>query len=128
FNATDARRIERLLRDLPDLLHRGDAEGASLLHGDLWSGNAHALADGSIAAIDPSAYYGHREVDLAMAQLFGGFPPAFHDAYEDEWPLAAAGLNSRRATYQLYYLLVHVNLFGGSYVSSCRTALAEAGA
>jgi fructosamine-3-kinase len=116
----------RLFAALPVLLRAGDREGPSLLHGDLWIGNAHALADGSIAAIDPAAYYGHREVDLAMADLCGGFPREFFAASEAEWPLEKEGLMERRAVYQLYYLLVHVNMFGGSYVSSCRHALEHA--
>ncbi|MGH7507697.1 MAG: fructosamine kinase family protein, partial [Longimicrobiales bacterium] len=80
-------RFDRLLDRLDDLLQPGDAEGASLLHGDLWSGNVHFLANGEAAVIDPSTYRGHREVDLAMAALFGGFPRAFFDAYAWTWPL-----------------------------------------
>jgi fructosamine-3-kinase len=122
---SDVRRFEQLFARLDELLAVGDAEGPSLLHGDLWHGNAHATKD-VIVAIDPSAYFGHREVDLAMAELFGGFPPAFREAYEELWPLQRAGLQQRKAAYQLYYLLVHVNLFGPGYVSSTRNALAEA--
>ena len=107
---------EDLLGQLDDLLEAGDQEGASLLHGDLWSGNVHMSAAGP-ALIDPSTYYGHREVDLAMAALFGGFPPEFFAAYEAAWPLRV-GWERRRSIYQLYYLLVHVNLFGGGYVAS----------
>jgi fructosamine-3-kinase len=81
------------------------------------------VAEGEPAIIDPASYHGHREVDLAMAMLFGGFAPEFFQAYEAEWPLEAAGLHERRAAYQLYYLLVHVNLFGSSYVPQVRAAL-----
>jgi len=73
-------------------------------------------AGGEPALIDPAVYRGHREVDLAMAELFGGFDARFHAAYEEAWPLLPGYRESRRAVYQLYYLLVHVNLFGGSYV------------
>ena len=119
-------RIDRMLEHIDELAGVGNREGASLLHGDLWSGNVHGLADGSVALIDPASYYGHREVDLAMAALFGGFSPRFYAAYEEAWPLEP-GHEKRRALYQLYYLLVHVNLFGGSYVSGAMSRVAELG-
>ena len=103
-----------------------EADGIALLHGDLWSGNVHFTQDGrggiEAALIDPSVYRGHREVDLAMAALFGGFPDAFLDAYEAEAPLLR-GAESRRPAYQLYYLLVHVNLFGESYLAGTERAV-----
>lgn len=114
FTSSQQRALSAHLDRLDELLAVADEEGASLLHGDLWSGNAHAMATG-IALIDPSTYYGHREVDLAMAALFGGFPPVFYEAYAAKWPLES-GHEQRRAAYQLYYLLVHVNLFGAGYV------------
>ena len=126
FSSGDAARLERLLDALDDLIGPGDEEGPSVLHGDLWSGNVHMAAEGRPAIVDPSAYHGHREVDLAMAELFGGFGPEFRDAYERAWPLSS-GYPVRRAVYQLYYLLVHVNLFGGGYVAGCRRALQEVG-
>jgi protein-ribulosamine 3-kinase len=113
-----------LFDQLPDLLAAGDADGPSLLHGDLWSGNVHATR-GGLAAIDPSSYYGHREVDLAMAELFGGFPPSFMESYTATWPLLP-GYERRRPVYQLYYLLVHVNLFGGSYIRGTEATLRAA--
>ncbi|HEU0053290.1 MAG TPA: fructosamine kinase family protein [Longimicrobium sp.] len=113
---------ERLLDRLPDLLAAGDEDGASLLHGDLWSGNVMATAGGP-ALIDPAAYRGHREADLAMAELFGGFDAAFHAAYREAWPLLPGYAEARRGVYQLYYLLVHVNLFGGGYVAQTAAAL-----
>jgi protein-ribulosamine 3-kinase len=116
--------FEMLLRKLPELLQAGAEDGPSLLHGDLWSGNVLMTASGP-ALVDPSSYYGHREVDLAMAELFGGFPAAFHEAYAAEWPLLP-GASVRRPVYQLYYLLVHVNLFGGSYVAGTEAALQAA--
>jgi fructosamine-3-kinase len=108
-------RFDRLCDELGERLAAAAEDGPSLLHGDLWSGNVHFTEEGS-ALIDPSSYYGHREVDLAMAVLFGGFPASFFDAYSAEWPLQA-GAESRRPIYQLYYLLVHVNLFGSGYVA-----------
>jgi fructosamine-3-kinase len=126
FDATDRRSFDRLLKRLDALLHVGRDEGASLLHGDLWSGNVHVMEDGKVAVIDPSSYFGHREVDLAMAELFGGFGPAFHDAYRSVWPLQP-GYAERRAVYQLYYLLVHVNLFGTGYLEGTRSILREYG-
>lgn len=125
FNSRDRSRFDSLLARLNDLLGATPDAGASLLHGDLWNGNVHALANGSPALIDPSTYYGHREVDLAMAELFGGFARSFFDAYIETWPLGAGYREVRRPIYQLYYLLVHVNLFGASYVAACRTAIDE---
>jgi fructosamine-3-kinase len=116
--------FEVLLDRLPELLEPGVEDGPSLLHGDLWSGNVLTTAWGP-ALIDPSSYYGHREVDLAMAELFGGFPAAFREGYAAEWPLLP-GASARRPVYQLYYLLVHVNLFGGSYVAGTEAALQSA--
>ena len=121
----DEQAFEELYAELPARLTIAEREGASLLHGDLWSGNAHGCATG-IAAVDPSAYYGHREVDLAMAALFGGFPPSFWEGYSDTWAVESDGLEQRRAIYQLYYLLVHVNLFGAGYVAGTREALRTA--
>ena len=121
FDSDDMAELDRLLDHLDVLLEPGNEDGPSLLHGDLWSGNVHFTTAGG-ALIDPSSHYGHREVDLAMAALFGGFPAPFFDAYVAEWPLLP-GAAGRRPIYQLYYLLVHVNLFGGSYVDQTRAAL-----
>ena len=96
-----------------------DADGPSLLHGDLWSGNV--LFGVRPFLIDPSVYVGHREVDLAMCRLFGGFPAPFYDAYEAARPLQHAH-ERRRPAYQLYPLLVHARLFGGGYVASVARA------
>ena len=101
-----------------------DADGPSLLHGDLWSGNVLFDAAGEPVLIDPAVYVGHREVDLAMARLFGGFAPAFYRAYEEAWPLRP-GHEARRSAYQLYPLLVHARLFGGGYANRA-VAAAEA--
>lgn len=122
----DRRRFDALFGHLHEILAPGDDDGPSLLHGDLWGGNVHMTADGA-AIIDPSVYHGHREVDLAMADLFGGFPDDFFSAYDDAWPLHPGYDPTRRAVYQLYYLLVHVNLFGSGYVARTRSALGTAG-
>jgi fructosamine-3-kinase len=123
FAPADDRAFARLLDAVHVLLAPGDADGPSLLHGDLWGGNVHVTTGGDAALIDPSVYHGHREVDLAMAELFGGFDRAFFAAYREAWPLRPGYEEERRALYQLYYLLVHVNLFGGSYVDSVRRVL-----
>jgi len=117
------REWEALREGLPELLEVAEREGPSPLHGDLWGGNAHPLLGGELALIDPAAYRGHREVDLAMAALFGGFAAPFFTAYEAEWPLHRSGVERRRACYQLYYLLVHLNLFGRSYAARVEGAL-----
>lgn len=91
----------------------------ALLHGDLWGGNHLIDATGRGVLIDPAVYAGHSEVDLAMTRLFGGYPPAFYQGYHSVRP-AAEGESSRRSAYQLYYLLVHLNLFGPSYASGVR--------
>jgi protein-ribulosamine 3-kinase len=91
----------------------------SLLHGDLWVGNAGLLPDGTPIVFDPAVHYGDRECDLAMAALFGGFGTAFFDAYEATWPLAP-GWELRRSFYQLYHVLNHALLFGGHYIETAR--------
>jgi len=119
---------ERLLDMLPRLLAPAEEEGPRLLHGDLWAGNVIAVEGSAPALVDPSCYYGHREVDLAMTALFGGFSGRFYDSYAESLPLSP-GHEARRRVYQLYYLLVHVNLFGASYLrrtsETLRQVLAE---
>ena len=111
--------------DLPDLdpgpLLQNHRPQPSLLHGDLWSGNAAFTADGPVV-FDPAVYYGDREADLAMTELFGGFPRAFYDAYNEAWPLDA-GYARRKALYNLYHLLNHLNLFGGGYLGQVKATL-----
>jgi protein-ribulosamine 3-kinase len=118
----DAAAFDALLDSLDAWLAPAAEEGPSLLHGDLWNGNVHMMATGRAALVDPSTAYGHREVDLAMARLFGGFDAAFYDAYAEAWPLHD-GHDERRDIYQLYYLLVHVNLFGSGYLALTRERL-----
>jgi protein-ribulosamine 3-kinase len=107
-------RGERLLTDGGEFF-RTHKPVASLLHGDLWGGNASALADGTPVVFDPAVYCGDREADLAMTELFGGFPKDFHAAYRAAWPLDE-GYPVRRDFYNLYHVLNHANLFSGSYV------------
>lgn len=111
-----------LVARLPDVLPDPDEGKPSLLHGDLWGGNYMVDTEGEPVLIDPAAYYGHREADLAMTELFGGFSPAFYRAYRDEWPLEP-GYEERRDIYNLYHLFNHLNLFGGGYLGSCRAIL-----
>lgn len=86
----------------------------SLVHGDLWSGNAAILESGEPVILDPATYYGDHEVDLAMTELFGGFPAAFYQGYEQVWALDS-GYQKRKSLYNLYHILNHFNLFGGGY-------------
>ncbi|MES1175903.1 MAG: fructosamine kinase family protein [Myxococcales bacterium] len=114
------RDIERLFAKLPQLV--GDSEPPARLHGDLWGGNLHIDEQGAPCLIDPAVYGGHREVDLAMMRLFGGFGERVFAAYAEAFPLSA-GHAERVALYQLYPLLVHLNLFGASYAGSVQSAL-----
>jgi protein-ribulosamine 3-kinase len=108
----------RLLEALPSLLSTHRPEPA-LLHGDLWGGNWLATEEGEPAVFDPAVYYGDRETDLAMTQLFGGFGRAFYRAYTAAAPLPA-GWELRRELYNLYHVLNHANLFGGGYAAQAR--------
>jgi fructosamine-3-kinase len=108
-------RQAQLLAALPDLL-AGHEPQPSLVHGDLWSGNAAVTLRGEAVIFDPAAYFGDREVDLAMTQLFGSFPANFYSAYNEAYPLAP-GFSKRRILYNLYHILNHFNLFGGGYES-----------
>ena len=105
--------FDRLIPMIPAALV--DVTEPQLLHGDLWSGNCYAAEDGSPVLVDPAVYHGHGEVDLAMTELFGGFGPRFYAAYAEASGPQDAYEAYRRELYQLYYLLVHVNLFGPSY-------------
>jgi fructosamine-3-kinase len=109
------RKGERLLADFP-VLFASYTPLASMLHGDLWSGNYGGLADGSPVIFDPALYYGDRETDLAMTTLFGGFGGDFYAAYNDAWPLDA-GYSVRKTFYNIYHIINHLNLFGGGYQS-----------
>lgn len=91
----------------------------SLLHGDLWAGNAGQLTDGTPVIFDPAVHRGDREADLAMSELFGGFPESFYAAYRLAWPLDP-GYETRKTLYNLYHVLNHYNLFGASYLGQAR--------
>lgn len=97
-------------------------EPPSILHGDLWGGNYLVDERGDACLIDPAVYFGHREADLAMTRLFGGFEPSFYAAYHEAFPLAP-GHEERVPMYQLYHVLNHLNLFGRSYYSQCVSIL-----
>lgn len=117
FKGSEAGQWDEVLEALDRLLEGAELDGPSVLHGDFWSGNAFAGPGGEAVVIDPAVYRGHREADLAMAELFGGFPGDFLPAYREAWPLRPGYERVRRDVYQLYPLLVHVNLFGGGYAA-----------
>lgn len=119
---------ERVIAEIPELFTNYHP-AASLLHGDLWGGNWGAVTDEGVehpVLFDPAVYFGDRETDIAMTELFGGFPQAFYAAYDEHWKLDA-GYAGRRPLYQLYHVLNHLNLFGGGYeaqaVNLMRTVL-----
>jgi protein-ribulosamine 3-kinase len=122
LSAQRAARLENLLARLETWLPVRPP--ASLLHGDLWGGNWLVTAEGEPALIDPAVYYGHREAELAFTELFGGFPQAFYEAYDETWPLDP-GYQERKALYNLYHLLNHLNLFGEGYGSSVDSVLLQ---
>ncbi|MGD2136937.1 MAG: fructosamine kinase family protein [Gammaproteobacteria bacterium] len=109
---------ERLMADFHALFADYTPE-ASLLHGDLWSGNHAYTSSGEPAIFDPAVYYGDRETDLAMTELFGGFGRDFYAAYNATWPIDP-GYPVRKTLYNLYHVLNHFNLFGGGYVSQAQ--------
>jgi fructosamine-3-kinase len=106
-------RQDELLNALPQLL-AGHNPQPALVHGDLWSGNAAVTLDGEPVILDPATYYGDREVDIAMTELFGRFPSSFYAAYNATYPLDA-GYAQRKTLYNLYHIINHFNLFGGGY-------------
>lgn len=110
------------LCDRLGVLFAGYSPMPSLLHGDLWSGNYAALKDGAPVVFDPAVYWGDREADLAMTELFGGFPRAFYDAYAAVSPLDP-GYRVRRTLYNLYHVLNHLNLFGSGYAGQAEEML-----
>ena len=112
---------ERLLSGL-NVFFSGYDPQPSLLHGDLWGGNFAALSDGAPVLYDPAVYYGDRETDIAMTELFGGFGSSFYASYRDNYPLDA-GYQTRKHLYNLYHVLNHLNLFGGGYLRQVETLL-----
>lgn len=109
---------ERLMSEFHVLFDSYSPE-ASLLHGDLWSGNQAYTSEGEPAIFDPAVYYGDREADLAMTELFGGFGRDFYAAYNAAWPIDP-GYKIRKTFYNLYHILNHFNLFGGGYASQAQ--------
>jgi fructosamine-3-kinase len=118
-DSSDTRMAERLCSKLDSLFPN---EQPSLLHGDLWSGNYMIAQEGKPAIYDPAVYYGHREMDIGMSMLFGGFDKLFYSYYNEAWPLENQW-EQRIDLTQLYPLLVHLNLFGGHYYNSVRDIL-----
>lgn len=119
LSTADLNGFEKLYRRLPSLFGE---EKPALLHGDLWSGNYLIGPQGKPYLIDPAVAYGHREFDIAMTTLFGGFDAAFYNAYHESFPLAPAW-RQRLPLWNLYPLLLHLNLFGMGYLGQVRSAL-----
>lgn len=113
---------ERLIEAIPQLLDHKPKP--SLVHGDLWGGNAGITKAGEPVILDPATYVGDREVDLAMTELFGGFPAAFYRGYNEVWPLSS-GYKQRKTLYNLYHILNHFNLFGGGYASQANRMIEQ---
>ena len=111
-------KVERLIDEFPALFD-GYRPLASLLHGDLWSGNYAFTSTNEPVIFDPAVYYGDREADIAMTELFGGFGRDFYAAYNNAWSLDA-GYPVRKTLYNLYHILNHFNLFGGGYASQAQ--------
>lgn len=121
LSESDLSKFSTLYKILPDVM---PPDIPSLLHGDLWSGNYFYCPNGHTAIYDPAVYYGHREIELAFTKLFGGFSAAFYQGYNEVKALEP-GFNSRIDYYNLYPLLVHVNLFGGGYVNQIRSIIQD---
>lgn len=122
-NGIDFPWAEAMLLSIPKIL-ADHQPPASLLHGDLWRGNAAISVDGQPMVYDPASYWGDRESDLAMTELFGGFPSVFYNAYRDAYPLES-GYLTRKKLYNLYHVLNHCNLFGCGYVSQANQIARE---
>lgn len=116
--------IEQIIAKIRDLLKDRNPH-PSLLHGDLWGGNAAFTADGVPSIFDPAFYHGDRETDIAMTELFGGFPSEFYQSYNQEYPLDS-GYQTRKTIYNLYHILNHFNLFGGAYLSQAKSMIKTA--
>ena len=117
-NGYHLKQADALLDSIHDILE-GHTPAPSLLHGDLWSGNASFLSDKQPVIYDPACYYGDRETDLAFSEFFGGFPSSFYEGYQSEWPLGT-GYERRKILYNLYHVLNHANLFGSHYATQAQ--------
>jgi fructosamine-3-kinase len=113
---------KELLAILPEILTHQPQP--SLVHGDLWGGNVGHSLSGEPIIFDPATYFGDREVDIAMTELFGGFPATFYQGYNEAWPLDK-GYQRRKIVYNLYHILNHFNLFGGSYASQANRMITQ---
>lgn len=122
FSSDDRKKITKLLDNLDHFLI--EPAYPSLLHGDLWSGNVMCGPDGKAMLIDPACYVGNREADIAMTELFGGFPGEFYEAYKKAAPLEP-GYEERRDLYNLYQLLNHLNIFGSGYLGPVLSIVSE---
>ena len=118
-NSHFVNRYRKFYDILPELL---PVDQPALLHGDLWSGNVMVGHDGYVCLIDPAVYYGHREIELAFTQMFGGFGQDFYTSYQEIYPLES-GFDERVGIYNIYPHMVHVNLFGTSYLSGVESVL-----
>lgn len=114
---------DRLMEQL-HLFFPGAQPVAALLHGDLWSGNYGFDDAGQPIVFDPAVYYGDRETDIAMTELFGGFPEAFYAAYREAYPMDT-GYTTRKTLYNLYHVLNHLNLFGGGYLQQAQQMISK---
>ncbi|RPI34464.1 MAG: ketosamine-3-kinase [Chloroflexota bacterium] len=123
LNKADAGRVERIAMRLPDLV---PYQPASLIHGDLWSGNALTDSGGGPALIDPAAHFGWAEAELAMTALFGSFPEVFYRSYQESRALEP-GFLDRFPIYNLYHLLNHLNLFGAGYLGQVQAIIRRYG-
>ena len=119
LTSQDLKQMEKLCQRLHETIPE---EQPALLHGDLWGGNYFISAQNKPVLYDPAIYFGHREIDIAMTKLFGGFSTEFYTAYQEENPLEK-GWENRIPLFQLYPYLVHLNLFGSGYVGSVRSVL-----
>ena len=117
----DMQQLEGLCKKLPEYY---PTEPPALIHGDLWNGNYLVHRQGQPVLIDPAVSYSHREMDLAMTKLFGGFPQEFYDTYQEAYPLVP-GWQDRLPLGQLYYLLVHLNMFGNSYLPAVKRIIKQ---
>lgn len=119
LSSQDLKQIEKLCQRLQEIIPE---ENPALLHGDLWGGNYFISTQNKPVLYDPAIYFGHREMDIAMTKLFGGFSKEFYTAYQEEFPLKK-GWEERIPLFQLYPYLVHLNLFGSGYLGSIRSVL-----